>query len=156
MLKRIQLKRECKKLAKTLCGDSPFIIFQQQAYYNPEKEMISLIVNEPEDITTITSRKFFKKLVEVDLSIFTYTILHELGHFYTFTLGLVTPDIMTSLEAGEIYSALIEENLLGIDKAFELYYNEPVEKLANDQMLLWIEKYKNEIIKFDERIKELQ
>jgi len=156
MLKRIQLKHECKKLAKTLCGDSPFIIFQQQAYYNPEKEMISLIVNEPEDITTITSRKFFKKLVEVDLSIFTYTILHELGHFYTFTLGLVTPDIMTSLEAGEIYSALIEENLLGIDKAFELYYNEPVEKLANDQMLLWIEKYKNEIIKFDERIKELQ
>lgn len=156
MLKRIQLKRECKKLAKTLCGDSPFIIFQQQAYYNPEKEMISLIVNEPEDITTITSRNFFGKLIQMDLSIFTYTILHELGHFYTFTAGMVPPDIVNSLEVGEVYKTLIDENLISIEQGYKLYYNEPVEKLANDQMLIWSEKYKDEIKKFDERIKELQ
>lgn len=156
MFKDLILINECRSLAKKLCGRSPKIKFGNSAYFEIEQKYISLIKNEPEDISTIASRKFFKKFLNFELSIFTYTILHELGHFQTCTEEIIEEYLNEPISYELVYNGLVESGLFNIDDVFEMYYAEPVEKIANDQMKEWFNQHKEIIIEFDERIKRLQ
>jgi len=153
MKKRPSLKK-CRNLAIELCNKSPKLINQNFWFYFPNEELIwigndSLMKEEEKAITL----QYFQKLTNSNFSLFTYSFLHELGHYNSYNIEYATgKEIQDNNDYYFIVTKALTDGLISFERAIELYYQEDSELEANNFLIQTIENYYDLISNFDNNL----
>jgi hypothetical protein len=151
------LIQECEKLAKELLLQHPNITIDNTWYYDYTHCRVGVSFKTSENkLYNEASQAIFIKITKTKFSNFTYSFLHELGHYYNHYFGKF--NLETYFEENAIAFALnlaVENKEMSYMEAMEKYYNLPLERRANRYMKTVIKNWYNTISIFDNKIKEL-
>ena len=151
-MKRLSIKK-CKKLATQLCGESPNFKKGDFWFYFPDEELIQISNDKTlkEDEKAIILQ-YFRDFTNTRFSLFTYSLLHELGHYNSCNIEDSTGKIQDNLDYYTIVTKALTGGLISFKDAITLYYNEDSELDANDFVEIMTDEFYDLIYNFDNNL----
>jgi len=146
--------KKCKKLAKEIFIVPPKLKRKKTWFYFPEKELIWIAKKDPStEEEQAINLQYFQDLTNTKFSLFTYSFLHELGHYNADLLEEATDE---EVEENNNYFETIltglKLSLINYKEALELYYQEDSELKANEFVIEIINSCFNSIYYFDDNL----
>lgn len=148
-------KQLCRKVSKTLIGDSPRIRKNKDKFFYLIGDESITIPRKP-DFSSESEVKIFEIFKEKDfgnLHPFLSSFIHELGHYATMSFFTEDEIVEYSVKT-ELLKSLIKTNLLSEVDANVFYHDLEIEDAANEWARDAYNFHKEELTKLNEHFKK--